>query len=114
MFFKKYVPLGASKPFIQIFSSWSEVFIGTDSLPTIITNSFMILVVQKSENIFHMYFASFFVFALEFILSLEASTTFTMTKISETKVLSFHANADIKVMFTVFKKCIRKKQKHCP
>ena len=59
------------------------------SLPTVITNSFRIPVVPKFENIFTHFFAGF-------ILFLEASTKFMMTKISETQVPSFHAYADIK------------------
>ena len=54
-----------------------------------ITNHFKIPVVQNLETF------SFF-FALGFILFLEVSTKFMMTKISETQVPSFHAYADIK------------------
>ena len=65
------------------------------SLPTVITNSFKIPVVQKFENIFTHIFLSF-PFALGFILFLEVSAKFMMTKISETQVHSFHAHVDIK------------------
>ena len=62
-------------------------------LPTVITNSFKILVVQKFENIFNHIFS--FSFAPRFILFLEVSAKFMMTKISETQVPSFHAYANI-------------------
>ena len=64
------------------------------SLPTVITNSFRIPVVQKFENIFTHIFS--FYFALGFILFLEVSVKFMMKKISETQVPSFHAYVDIK------------------
>ena len=55
-----------------------------------ITNHFEIPVVQNLKTF------SFFSFALGFILFLEVSAKFMITKISETQVLSFHAYADIK------------------
>ena len=66
-----------------------------DLLPTVITNSFKILVVKKFENIFTHIFLSF-AFALGFILFLEVLAKLMMTKISKTQVHSFHAHADIK------------------
>ena len=55
-----------------------------------ITNHFEIPVVQNLKTF------SFFSFALGFILFLEVSTKFMMTKMSETQVPLFHAYTDIK------------------
>ena len=55
-----------------------------------ITNHFEIPVIQNLETFL------FYFFALGFILFLEVSAKFMMTKISETQVPSFHAYADIK------------------
>ena len=87
----------------QKISKWKKVFIEIGSLPTVITNSFRIPVVQKFENIFTHIFS--FSFALGFFRSIN--------KIYDDKrhlkqVYSFHTNADIKIKFTFFKKCIRK------
>ena len=86
----------------QKIPKWKKVFIKMGSLPTVITNSFRIPVVQKLENIFNHIFS--FSFALGIILFLEASTKFMMTKSVQNK--SIHVNANIKVMFTFLKKHI--------
>ena len=84
----------------QKISKWKKVFIKMDSLPTVITNSFRIPVVQKFENIF----THIFIFSCTRIYSLFISNN----KIHDDKmrlkqVYSFHTNADIKVKFTFFK-----------
>ena len=61
------------------------------SLPTVITNFFQDPRRSRIWKHFHPYF-----FCTRFILFLEASTRFTMTKISKTQVPSFHAYVDIK------------------
>ena len=102
--FQNHAPRGTK--IFQKIPKWKKVFIKMCWLPTVITNSFRIPVVQKFENIFSHIFS--FPFALGFILFLLVSTKFMMTKNVQNKVYSFHANVDIKVKFTFLKKCIRK------
>ena len=74
--FFKIVPLGDH--IFQKIPKWKKVFIKMGSLPTVITNSFRILVIQKFENIFnHNFLLSF---ALGFIPFLLATTKFMLTK----------------------------------
>ena len=67
-----------------------------DLLLTMITNSFKIPFIQKPENI--LIFHSFLCTEIYSIYFMQ------MIKISETEVHLFYANADIKIMFTSFKK----------
>ena len=71
----------------QKIPKWRKVFIKIGSLPTVITNSFKILVIQKFENIFNHIFSFFF--ALGFILFLGATTKFMMTKGAQKKYIHF-------------------------
>ena len=110
----KIVPLGAPRPDIQIVQKWKKVFIRTDSLLTMITNSFNILFIQNLETFL------FFHFFCNEIYSpfLKVSTKFTMTKIFETQVPSFHAYADIKQCLYISKVYEnihdQKTNKNCP
>ena len=72
------------------FQGENECLLG---LPTMTTNSFENLF-KNLETFLFIIFS--FSFALGFILFLEVSTKFMMTKISKTQVHSFHAHADIK------------------
>ena len=92
--FPKSCPLGHQD--FQKISKRKKVFIKKNWLLTMITNYFEIPVIQNLETF------SFF-FALGFILFLEVSAKFMMTKISETQVPSFHAYADIKQCFHISK-----------
>ena len=89
----------------QKIPKWKKVFIQTNWLLTMITNHFEIPVVQNLKTF------SFFALTLwsqnlfPFFLK-KISTKFRTTKMSETQVHSFHANADIKEKFTSFEKCI--------
>ena len=83
----------------QKISKWKKVFIKMGSLPTVITNSFRIPVVQKFENIF----THIFIFSCTGIYSLFISNN----KIHDDKrrlkqVYLFHANANIKAKFNIF------------
>ena len=61
--------------------------------------------IQKLGNIFiHHFFLTLWTWNL--FPSLEISTKFVMTKVLETQVHSFHAHADIKIVFTFLKKHI--------
>ena len=74
--FSKSCPSG-HQSFQQI-PKWKKVLVEMGLLPTVITNSFRILVIQKFENIFnHNFLLSF---ALGLVLFLLATTKFIMTK----------------------------------
>ena len=100
--FSKLCPSEHQGLLFKWFHSKKKVFIKVDSLLTMITNSFKIPFIQKLENIFfifHSFFAQKFIF-----LFWKYQQNLEMTKTFETKVYLFHANADIKIIFTSFNK----------
>ena len=110
--FQNHAPWG-TKVFIQMVPKWNEVFLfcfGIDSLLTMITNSFKNLLIQKLGNIF--YYFSFSFSALKLILSLKNISKIKMTKTSDTQVHLFHANVNIKRLFTSFKSAFRNESIH--
>ena len=102
--FLKIIPLGAPRLFIQMLPKWKEVFIRMDSLLTMITNSFKSPVIQKLENIFYFFI---FIFCTKAYSLFKNISKIKMTKISGTQIHLFHANADIKRMFTSFKSAFK-------
>ena len=96
----------------QKIPKWKKVFVKTDWLLTMITNHFEIPVVQNLETFL------FYFFALGFILFLEVSAKFMMTKYLKHKFLHFtHMLTSSNVY--IFQKCmktfmIKKTNKNCP
>ena len=101
------MPLRAPTSLIQMVSKRKGVFIEMNLLLTVITNSFKIQNQTFEKHSF--FFIHFFLRQLydyEIYSFLETSARLIMTKIFETQVHSFHAHADIKVVFTFLKKHI--------
>ena len=103
------MPLGAPKPFIQMVPKWNEAFVGTDSLLTMITNSFKDPFIQKLENIFIFFI---FIFCTEIYSLLKTSTNIRVIDASKIQVCLFHAHADIEGRFTSFKSALRNESIH--
>ena len=101
--FFEIVPLGVSS-FFQMVRKWKGVFIGMDSLLTMVTNSFENPIIQKKLDTF--FIIIFLVTLWNLFPFLEISAKFIMSKVSETQVHSFHAHIDIKEVFTFLKKHI--------
>ena len=92
----------------QKIPKWKEVFIKTDWLLTMITNHFEIPVVQNLETFSFFLFLHWLYDHKIYPFFFKTSAKFRTTKMSETQVHSFHANANIKVKFTSLEKCIHR------
>ena len=104
IWFSKNVPHKAPTPFIQMVPRWNECllrWIHYQEWPPILSRS-------RIKQLEYIFIFALNLWSRNLFLFLEISTKFKTTKMSETQVHSFHANADIKAKFTFLEKCIHR------
>ena len=101
--FFKIVPFGAPRLFIQMVQGENECLLG---LPIMTTNSFENPITKNLETFF--YFFALTLMIMTFIPLFRNVNKIHNDKRHPKQIYSFCANADIKVEFTFFKKCIHK------
>ena len=103
LIFQKLYPSG-HQGFLFMVPKWKEVFIRMDSLLTMITNSSRVPLFKNLETFFYFFI---FIFCTKAYSLFKNISKIKMTKTSDTQVHLFHANADIKRMFTSFKSAFK-------